>query len=102
LRSYLGTLDTEADRLDSVESRLDLINRLIRKYGGSLDALFQKRDTIETELGAIGNLDDDIQRSEMQLKDLYDQAQTLARQLSEKRKRVAAALPNPSKRNWVA
>jgi DNA repair protein RecN (Recombination protein N) len=92
LRSYLGTLDTEADRLDSVEIRLDLINRLIRKYGGSLDALFQKRDTIETELGAIGNLDDDIQRSEMQLKDLYDQAETLARQLSEKRKRVAAEL----------
>jgi DNA repair protein RecN (Recombination protein N) len=89
LRSYLGTLDNEADRLDSVESRLDLINRLIRKYGGTLEALLQKRDTIEVELGAIGNLDEDIQRSEAQLNDLYDQVADLARQLSERRKQVA-------------
>jgi DNA repair protein RecN (Recombination protein N) len=89
LRSYLGTLDTEADRLDSVETRLDLINRLIRKYGGSLASLFQKRDAIEAELGAIESLDDDIQRSEAQLKDLYDQVVDLARRLSERRKRVA-------------
>ena len=89
LRAYLGTLDSEAGRLDSVESRLDLINRLMRKYGGSLEALFEKRDAIEAELCAIGNMDDDIQRSEAQLSDIFGQVADTARRLSEKRKQVA-------------
>ncbi|MBC2711854.1 MAG: DNA repair protein RecN [Desulfosarcina sp.] len=89
LRSYLGTLDTEAGRLESVETRFDLINKLKRKYGGSLSALFQKRDAIEAALSAIDNLDDDIQHSAAQLSDYYDQVADLARHLSEERKRVA-------------
>lgn len=89
LRSYLGTLETEADRLDWVEIRLDLINRLMRKYGGTLEALFKKRDAIDAELLAIGNLDEEIQHCEAQLRDVYDQAVDLARHLSEQRKRVA-------------
>ena len=89
LRYYLGTLDSEADRLESVEIRLDLINRLKRKYGGSLEALFQKRDAFAAELSAFENIDDDIQRCEAQLRDDYDQLAELARHLSEERKRVA-------------
>ncbi len=89
LRSYLGNLDTEAGRLESVEIRLDLINRLKRKYGGSLEALFQKRDAIEAEFSNIADIDDDIQRSAARLKDYYDQLANLARLLSKDRKRVA-------------
>ena len=90
LRAYLGNLDTEADRLESVETRLDLINKLKRKYGGSLETLFQKRDAIEVELAATTVIDDDIQRSETQLNDYYDQVSRLARRLSEERKQVAS------------
>ncbi|MDX2451867.1 DNA repair protein RecN [Desulfosarcina sp.] len=90
LRAYLGSLDTEADRLESVETRLDLINKLKRKYGGSLETLFQKRDAIEVELAATTVTDDDIQRSETQLNDYYDQVSRLARSLSEERTQVAS------------
>ena len=90
LRAYLGSLDTEADRLESVETRLDLINKLKRKYGGSLETLFQKRDAIEVELAATTVIDDDIQRSETQLNDYYDQVSRLARRLSEERTKVAS------------
>lgn len=90
LRAYLGSLDTEADRLESVETRLDLINKLKRKYGGSLETLFQKRDAIEVELAATTVIDDDIQRSETQLNSYYDQVSRLARRLSEERTQVAS------------
>ena len=90
LRSYLGHLDTETDRLETVETRLDLINRLKRKYGGSLETLCQKRDAIEAELAATADIDDDIRRNETQLNDHYDQAAGLARRLSEERKQVAS------------
>ena len=89
LRSYLGTLDTEADRLESVEARLDLINKLKRKYGGTLTAVFNRQDTIKEELAAIDHLDDDIQHNEARLKDYFDAVADLARRLSEKRKEVS-------------
>ncbi|BBO84297.1 DNA repair protein RecN [Desulfosarcina ovata subsp. sediminis] len=92
LRAYLGRLDTETDRLETVEARLDLVNRMKRKYGGSLAALFQKRDAIDDELGAIDHLDDDIADTEARLRDQYEQMANLARDLSEKRRQVAANL----------
>ncbi|BBO90809.1 DNA repair protein RecN [Desulfosarcina ovata] len=92
LRAYLGRLDTETDRLETVEARLDLVNRMKRKYGGSLVALFQKRDAIDDELGAIDHLDDDIADTEARLRDQYEQMANLARDLSEKRRQVAANL----------
>jgi DNA repair protein RecN (Recombination protein N) len=91
LRAYLRSLDIEADRLESIEARLDRINKLKRKYGGSLEALFQQRDAIQTELASIDSLDEDIQHTEAQLRDEYDQLAKLSRHLSEERKRVAAA-----------
>jgi DNA repair protein RecN (Recombination protein N) len=89
LHNYLNTLDMETDQLELVESRLDLINRLKRKYGGTLETLFQKRDDIETQLLAIHHLDDDIEESQTQLKACYAQIADLVRRLSQERRRVA-------------
>jgi len=89
LRSYLSNLATETDRLESVEARLDLINRLKRKYGGSLETLFQKREAIEAEFVATTNMDDDIQRCETQLNNYSAQVVDLARRLSGERRKVA-------------
>lgn len=90
LQARLNSMDMEADRLDLVETRLDLINRLKRKYGGSLDTLFQARDEIDAQLQAIDHLDDDIQQRQAQLKDCFEQIADLARRLSKKRRRVAS------------
>jgi DNA repair protein RecN (Recombination protein N) len=90
LRAYLGNIDTQANRLESVETRLDLINKLKRKYGGSLETLSQKSDAIRAELATIGNIEDDIERSETQLKDYCGQLANLSRRLSAERKEVAA------------
>jgi len=38
LNAYLKRLDLDPRQLDAVEARLDLINKLKRKYGGALDA----------------------------------------------------------------
>ena len=89
LRTYLGRLDGEPGRLEAVEARLDLINRLKRKYGGSIQAIFAKRDAIETELAAIDHLDDDIAKTEAQLQEAHAEMGRRVRDLSAKRREVA-------------
>ncbi len=90
LRDQLNAMETDADRLDEVETRLDLINRLKRKYGGSLETLFQKRAEIRAELETIHHLDEDIESHRQRLKTCYDGIADLSRRLSEKREKVAA------------
>jgi DNA repair protein RecN (Recombination protein N) len=89
LRAYLAGLETGSDRLDAVESRLDLINRLTRKYGGSLEALFNKRDEIDAQLNAIATIDEEIEGIQKQLREQHIQLVDRSRRLSEKRQRVA-------------
>ena len=89
LRSYLGNLDAESGRLESVEERLDQINRLKRKYGGSLETLFQKRDAIDAELAAIANIDDEIEYVEASLKESHRRLVEDALRLSAERRQVA-------------
>lgn len=55
IRDYLDRLEADPKRLDEIESRLALIERLKRKYGSSLDAVLDflrdvqmKTDAIET------------------------------------------------------
>lgn len=92
LRSYLGALDSETTQLETVESRLDLINRLKRKYGGSLEALFEKRDAIDAELSAITHIDEAIERIQANLETHHHQLAVRARELSEKRRQTAEKL----------
>jgi DNA repair protein RecN (Recombination protein N) len=91
LRAYLGGMDMSAERMESVAQRLDLINRLKRKYGGSLDQLFASRDRIQAEIDAIDHLDESIRQLKTRLNNDFIQAAELARELSHKRRRVAAS-----------
>lgn len=92
LRSYIGAFDSETAQLEAVESRLDLINRLKRKYGGSLEALFEKRDAIDAELSAITHIDEAIESIQADLKTHHHQLAIRAKELSEKRHQAAEKL----------
>ncbi|OPX18990.1 MAG: hypothetical protein BZ151_11645 [Desulfobacca sp. 4484_104] len=54
LRSHLGLIQMDDGRLESIEERLDTLNRLKRKYGGSLDAVLSRLAEIELELSQAG------------------------------------------------
>ncbi|MDL2274785.1 DNA repair protein RecN [Desulfosarcina sp. OttesenSCG-928-G10] len=92
LRSWLGRMDADPGQLDAVESRLDLINRLKRKYGGSLPAVFEKQAEIEAELSVIDHLEEEIAATEARLRDCHQTIAALALDLSEKRKAAAEQL----------
>ena len=53
LRHYLRNIETDSHSLELVEDRLDILNRLKRKYGGSIAAIQDKHAAIETELSQI-------------------------------------------------
>jgi DNA repair protein RecN (Recombination protein N) len=89
LRIYLKSIETDEGRLEAVEERLDLLNRLKRKYGGSLSAVLEKLIAITSELSGIENIAAEISALTERLQDLQARIARQAIELSKKRRQAA-------------
>ncbi len=83
LIDYQSRLEIDPARLSIVEERLELINRLKRKYGDDIKAVLSKRDSIERELTSID-------QSEEQLAMLKDQEARLLARIGEQGKGLSS------------
>ncbi len=92
LRGYLNRVVFDNDRLEAVELRLDLLQRLKRKYGGSLASVLAHGQKAEEALKHISLLPEKIAAVEQKLDQLYERLYKLCRELSDKRRKAAKQL----------
>lgn len=89
LREARDDLSYSADELEQIESRLDVIHRLRRKYGGNCEEILQYLENAQKELDEIAFADDHIERLKAKCEKAEKQAWEAALQL--RNSRVAAA-----------
>jgi DNA repair protein RecN (Recombination protein N) len=58
LRDYLGKLEANPRRLEEIEDRLALVDRLKRKYGSTIEAMLAYRDEIRKRLSGLEHADE--------------------------------------------
>jgi DNA repair protein RecN (Recombination protein N) len=92
LNAYLKRLDLDPRQLDAVEARLDLINKLKRKYGGSLDAVLAHGREAHRQMEEIENLEETLSGLRAELERRHRELCALAEQLSAQRRNAAAKL----------
>ena len=92
LRDYLDQMTYDPQRLDVVESRLDEINQLKRKYGKTIADVLAYYQEIKQEYEALIDRDQTIEDLNTQLKELFLHLQKKTTKLSAIRKRVASQL----------
>jgi DNA repair protein RecN (Recombination protein N) len=92
LRSYLGQIQVDEGRLETLEERLDLLNKLKRKYGGSLEAVIDKKAVIDKELSQVENISEKISELSSSLQTLQAKTGTLSEKLSTRRRAAAQNL----------
>ncbi len=92
LRGYLQQVGSDDNRLEIVEERLDLINRLKRKYGGSLESVLTQAAEIKASLDELENLEDRIKAEEGHLEKGHAQLAKEAERLSTRRRAVSRDL----------
>lgn len=61
LRRYADGIDAAPDRLQQVEERLALLERLKRKHGPSLDEVIAKRTALQAQVALLSDLDERIE-----------------------------------------
>lgn len=92
VRDYLDSIDADPARLDMIQTRMDAIDRLKKKYGGSIPAVFERLFVIRNELESVDNYDIDMERLEAEIAALYEQLKILAADLTVRRQEIGAVL----------
>ena len=92
LRDFAGEFDFSPEELDRLESRLDVIYRLKKKYGPTVAEMLDYLDKCKAELEQIQDADDTIQRLEKELDKAKKEAQKRGEALSKARKKAAEEL----------
>jgi len=85
LRKYATQIDHNPEQLDNVESRLQEIESLKRKYGGSLETVLNYRDEITIELESFKFLINEIDKLTESLNCFRSDYQRMAVKLHELR-----------------
>lgn len=92
LMGYEAKQDFSAEHLEQIEERLDLINRLKKKYQMTFEDLLAFREVIEERLHLIEDYEGEIQTSFKDLSEKWSVLKNLASELSKKRRYVAKGI----------
>lgn len=92
VRDARDDLSYSADELEQIESRLDVIHRLRKKYGVTCSDILDYLQSAQKELDEIEFADDHLERLKGKLKKAENSAWEVAKELRENRKKAAKEL----------
>ncbi len=92
LRDYLSRLEANPARLEEVESRLAVLDKLKRKYGSTLEQVLAYLEEVRGHIDAVEHADQRRAALTRQLKELSDAYEAAAGRLSRQRKDAARKL----------
>ncbi len=92
LREKLDAMEYDPNRLDYIETRLNEIRMLKRKYGNTVEDILEYADKIQEEISTIENKDVHIEKTKKRLKELEAIVVKEATTLSVMRKKLASQL----------
>ncbi|MBE9528719.1 MAG: DNA repair protein RecN [Proteobacteria bacterium] len=92
LRDLADSIGEEPERLDEILDRIDLIGKLIKKYGPDIDAVLAHKATVDAELASLGESEAETASAEAALKEAGERASGIATELSKARSKGAGQL----------
>jgi DNA repair protein RecN (Recombination protein N) len=92
LRHYLDRLEADPDRLEEIETRLALLDRLKRKYGPTLDEVVQFLDTVRGQIEGVEHAGERRAQLDRELQSITADYKQAAAELTTVRKAAAQKL----------
>ena len=92
LRRYADSLEAEPGRLDVVEERLELYDRLERKHGGSVEAVLAHAERCRRDRALLERAEVETERAEAALAEARAERDALAERVGAARREAAPRL----------
>lgn len=92
LRDYAENLETDPARLNQVDNRIEILDKLKRKYGPELSDVLNNLEKYEAELEEINISDEKIDLLSKKVQELSIKTENLAKELTDSRKILAETL----------
>ncbi len=92
LRDYSQNLDNDTQRLNEIQERLFLLDKLKRKYGGTLEDVLKTYSKVSEELSGIEYSTKNVQDLENKISEYEIELNKIASIISEHRKNYAKVL----------
>ncbi|GAA0602783.1 DNA repair protein RecN [Virgibacillus siamensis] len=92
VRNYTETLHHDPQRLNEIESRLNEINRLKKKYGTTVEEMLEYMAKTEEEIEQITNKDSHLSNLHDEIEEIKKDAYLEAQQLHDLRQRAADSM----------
>ncbi len=92
LKNYLSRTDVDEEKLFFLHERIDLINKLKKKYGNTIDEIINYKNKISKDLDLLLNYSEEIANKKKELKKLEEELIKESIKLSSMRKNIALSL----------
>lgn len=92
IRDYGESMSFSPERLNQLQSRMDVIYKLRKKYGATIEDILAHQKTVQKELADIENYDADIEQLKKAIREAEKELRRAAEHLSALRKQGAAVL----------
>lgn len=89
---YMDNIQLDEERLNILSERLDLVNRLKKKYGNNVQSILDYRDSTEEALDKLLNHENEIRVLREKLREQEEELYGLSKKLSESRRSLALDL----------
>lgn len=92
LREYSQNLDNDTERLNEIQERLFIFDKLKRKYGGTLESVLQNYEQFSNELSTIEFSTQNIDKLEQEISKSKSELAEIASKITENRSNYAQVL----------
>ena len=92
VNGYLGQIEFDEQEREEVETRLDIIDNLKRKYGNNIDEILKYAEEIDEEIKKIENVDEYNNKLKQEKQQIQQEMTKIAEEISEIRKENAEKL----------
>ena len=92
LRNYAEAMELDEQRMDEVTQRIDVLEKLKRKYGSTLEQVMESLEKFSKEYNSIEFSQDEITNLENQKKELLEKMKAATETLTKSRKQLSEHL----------
>lgn len=102
LIDYLDTIEIDAERLTFLDERLNLVNKLKKKYGNNIEKILEFREDSSERLNKLNNYEKELEKTNKKILELEKSLEEYSESLSNKRKEISRVLEQKIKEELIA